>query len=619
MQADDPPLKHLQGLHRVDPAAHPVPGVGAGPNPRIAALHGLEHHLGVPVLRGPRVIVQGDVNAVLLGELVEQVESVRRRLGHDRLQAHVLGELEDAAGLLLVGGQAHHAVVQRGQPGGLEPLLDLRPKLRRAVVVELDVLLLRTQRLPGEQLDGGQPQGLGFVDGLGQGELVEGVGLGAQAPHGGSLAHGQLLDADLAVLDRRLAVVRVLQADVTLQRASGQGRNQPGIRVDHRHAVAEHLVIPADALDLELVPHLRPLIRPRSHRHVAVKRARAVRQVAILVGDLDLAAGHPGIALLGRMYEYPGVAARTDLPLHSQDEVAVGLVAPQPFTAAARLADQHAILDLEAFRLADHRPLGQVLAVEQAGEALIAGLLQLSGQEADRLGHQPTVGRITESVRPVAGLQEHDRALAVGVRPTQHLHAAGCLGAQQRGDPRLHRNRIVSLVQQIEVAHEAGDRVLGIRDLDRDLLVMLVGRSGLAALGSEQVLGPHGLLPDRPVLVGRDGVVQDQHRLARGEQRLQLGCGRPGRCGLPEIVPDEHVELGGLLRGKESHRLGLANLGPGDVRLTVEHLEELAVVEPVAAGDDQGLNRVHPVRICGLHIGGGQGQAGRQDHHGGDE
>ena len=61
------------------------------------------------------MIVNGKVNAVLFGELVEQVEGIIGRLGHDRLDAHVLGEVEQFAAAVVI--KPANPVIHQFDPG----------------------------------------------------------------------------------------------------------------------------------------------------------------------------------------------------------------------------------------------------------------------------------------------------------------------------------------------------------------------------------------------------------------------------------------------------------------------------------------------------------------------
>ena len=59
------------------------------------------------------MIVDGDADAVLAAEFVEHFHWRFVRLGHDGLDAHVLGKIEDFAAVRLVFGQIANAVIDQ--------------------------------------------------------------------------------------------------------------------------------------------------------------------------------------------------------------------------------------------------------------------------------------------------------------------------------------------------------------------------------------------------------------------------------------------------------------------------------------------------------------------------
>ena len=77
--------------------------IRTGADPLAAALADLQHGLGVPVVRGLRVIVQRDVQLVLFAEFVQRIEGVLAGFRHDRLDTHVLGELKRLAAGIAIG------------------------------------------------------------------------------------------------------------------------------------------------------------------------------------------------------------------------------------------------------------------------------------------------------------------------------------------------------------------------------------------------------------------------------------------------------------------------------------------------------------------------------------
>jgi hypothetical protein len=122
------------------------------------------------------VVVQGDVDLVLLAQLVQLVEVFEGRLRDERLDAHVLGELEGR----LVGGadaEVHQLQALVGQA-----LLDLLASLRRQPGADLLVGPVGAELLAGVGLDEVQAERGGVVHGLVEGAAVERPGLAAQPP-----------------------------------------------------------------------------------------------------------------------------------------------------------------------------------------------------------------------------------------------------------------------------------------------------------------------------------------------------------------------------------------------------------------------------------------------------
>ena len=105
----------------------------------------------------------------------------------------LLGELEDLAGPGFVLGNAHHAVVHRLDLAGGQLVLDLLDGLGRRVVVPLHIGLLLAQLLAGIELDDLAAGLGGLLDGLEDGEAVEGVGLAADEEPAGLAVLGDLV------------------------------------------------------------------------------------------------------------------------------------------------------------------------------------------------------------------------------------------------------------------------------------------------------------------------------------------------------------------------------------------------------------------------------------------
>jgi len=198
VQAANPagPAELLDRFDRIDPRTGPVPGVGAGADPLAATLADLHHGVGVPVVRGIRVIVDRYADLVLLAEPVDQSDGVLRRLGHDRLDAHVAREIEHLAALALVVRQAHHAVVDQLEPLLLEHLQDLEPQLGRHVVIERSVTVLLADLLAGIGFDVLQSHRFGLGHRFVEREAIEAVRLRPEAPLLLRLRPGHAGDAD---------------------------------------------------------------------------------------------------------------------------------------------------------------------------------------------------------------------------------------------------------------------------------------------------------------------------------------------------------------------------------------------------------------------------------------
>ena len=79
-------------------------GVGASPHQWGAAFDGFQHGVRVPIVRRLGMIVDGHLDVVLLAELLDGIEGRGLRLRHQRVNAHLLGELEHFPALCLRRG-----------------------------------------------------------------------------------------------------------------------------------------------------------------------------------------------------------------------------------------------------------------------------------------------------------------------------------------------------------------------------------------------------------------------------------------------------------------------------------------------------------------------------------
>jgi len=109
----DAALQLLQAGHGIQAGPDPMARVRARPDPCAATLARGQDDVGVPVVRGPGVVVDADADPVLLTEPVEHRHRGLVRLCLDRLDPHLLGERKHLAAALLVLGQVRHAEVDQ--------------------------------------------------------------------------------------------------------------------------------------------------------------------------------------------------------------------------------------------------------------------------------------------------------------------------------------------------------------------------------------------------------------------------------------------------------------------------------------------------------------------------
>ena len=182
MEADDAAFELLQLLDRIQLRPHPMPGVGARADALAAALAHLQHRVRVPVPRRLGMIVQRHVQLVLVAQLLDRVECVRRGFGNDGLDAHVLGELERLAAGVQVLRQSAHAVVDQLDAAIRQLGLDLAAEFRAQRLVDFGVRLLAAHFLAGVGFDVVQPQRRVLVDGFIEGVAIEAVRLATEPP-----------------------------------------------------------------------------------------------------------------------------------------------------------------------------------------------------------------------------------------------------------------------------------------------------------------------------------------------------------------------------------------------------------------------------------------------------
>ena len=163
--------------------------VGAGAHPLVAAFDDPEDVEGIPdFILGVDRAVLGDTGAVLMdGDLDVELlgggfpmGDLLGGFGADGVEAHLLGEGHDGVDLFLVL-RADDAVINGADALAVQLGLDLG---HGGVGHRVVGLLLRTglHGLSGEDLDEVAAGLLGLGDGFEEGELLEGVGLGADEP-----------------------------------------------------------------------------------------------------------------------------------------------------------------------------------------------------------------------------------------------------------------------------------------------------------------------------------------------------------------------------------------------------------------------------------------------------
>ena len=143
------------------------------------------------------MVVNGQLDVVLVGQLVEHLERFGRRLGDDLFEPELLGEVEDLARRGFVVIQTDDAVAHGGDVGIFQLLDEGIEVAGRDVVIGLD-FLARLKFLPGEQLDVADAELVEQVDGFKKRELAEGPRLAPQPP--AELVQRRLIDLRLGHL-----------------------------------------------------------------------------------------------------------------------------------------------------------------------------------------------------------------------------------------------------------------------------------------------------------------------------------------------------------------------------------------------------------------------------------
>ena len=197
VDAHDAALKDLHTVERLHAGGLPVAEVRARTDALVALRHLVTDEGRIPdlvarindlialrvalLLEPLGVLVNPDADVVFLHELLDEIEVIHG-LGGDAVEAHRLRELKDLPRRRLVLGDGDDAVVDRTDLVLRELGLHLSDDLGRGIVVPrvlLGQLVFLGQELAGIKLDALPARLGGLLDGLEDGEAVEGVSLAA--------------------------------------------------------------------------------------------------------------------------------------------------------------------------------------------------------------------------------------------------------------------------------------------------------------------------------------------------------------------------------------------------------------------------------------------------------
>ena len=181
MELDDPALQLLETFDRVQARPHPMARVGTGADPLAATLTELQHCVGIPIVRGLRMIVDRHPYVIFFAQFVERLAGAFFRLGDNRLDAHGLGEFKRLAALADVLEERGHPVAQQLDVRLGQFLRDGLAHVGRRILVKLHRRLFGAELLAGECLNVVEAQGSGLVDGLEQGRIMKRPSLAAEA------------------------------------------------------------------------------------------------------------------------------------------------------------------------------------------------------------------------------------------------------------------------------------------------------------------------------------------------------------------------------------------------------------------------------------------------------
>jgi hypothetical protein len=120
--------------------------------------------------------------AYSLASLFQQVELFRLGFADEGLDAHFVAELEEFAAGGFVRGDVLGVINRHADAGGFHLHADLEQFVVGEALVEVFRDVLADLLHEAESADVGQAEFGGLLDGFEEGELVEGVGLDADAP-----------------------------------------------------------------------------------------------------------------------------------------------------------------------------------------------------------------------------------------------------------------------------------------------------------------------------------------------------------------------------------------------------------------------------------------------------
>ena len=150
----------------------------------------------------------------------------------------------------------------------------------------------------------------------------------------------------------------------------------------------------------------------------------------------------------------------------------------------------------------------------------------------------------------------------------------------------------VGLVDHLPGLDAVGDGVSGVGDIDGELLFMVIAE---AAIVDADEVGPEG-----PLVVGEDGVVEEEDALAAFAELFEYGAGPFFGQAARHVVEEEDV-VGVLDIADVGGPVGFELDVAVDPRHVAEDGVEAGYVEEVTAGDDGDFD-FFIVRTCCTHF-----------------